>query len=105
MTLFKLYPKVKMNIQHSFELQKSEGITEGYINNVKYFSCLISILITVMLMVNYTIVIEYQTAEFYLDSWLIWIIVKLLSLLHVATGVHYFILWKKARVTSLNSKG
>lgn len=91
-------------MQHSFRLQKKEGITESYINNVKYVSCLISILITIMLMVNYNIVVEYQNSDFYLDGFFTKAIVKLLCFAHMGTLIYYFILWKKARGASTSDK-
>ena len=64
---------------------------------VKTVSCVISIMITIMLMINYNIVIEYQAADFYLDGFFIKTIVKLLCFAHLGTSYYYFVLWKKAR--------
>lgn len=96
-SLFKLYPEIKTSMEHSFKLQKKEGITESYINNIKTVSCIISIVITVMLMINYNIVIEYQETDFFLDGFFTKSIVKLLCLAHLGTLIYYFVLWKKAR--------
>ena len=66
---------------------------------MKYISCFLSILITIILMLRYTVLIEFQTTTFYTDSTSVWLVVKMLCFLQMGYTVYHGYLWRKARVS------
>lgn len=100
-TLLKQYNVIKQEIEHSFTLKKTLGITEQYVTNIKLITSLLSILIVAYLTFGYTVFVEYQT----MDLWAPPVhrfFLRLLCVVQMCLSFYYGYLWLKSQVSLEN---